>query len=155
MSRADINPAVGAMLKNASDWLLHEHSLFQTLDLKPLLIGRNKATFSVYLPDAFCDGDGNIHGSLLTIIMDSIFGLAAFTALDELKPIATVNLRSDYVADIAPGGRVICEAECIKLRGDIAHVAGKITDEASGELIATGSGAFMIGTRGPNRESRL
>ena len=69
MSRADINPAVGAMLKSASDWLLQEHSLFQTLDLKPLLIGRNKATFSVYLPDAFCDGDGNVHGSLLAIIM--------------------------------------------------------------------------------------
>jgi len=155
MSRAEINPAVGAMLNSAGDWLLHEHSLFQTLDLKPLLIGRNKATFSVFLPEEFCDADGNVHGSLLTIIMDSICGLAAFTALDELKPIATINLRTDYVADIAPGGRVTCTAECVKLRGDVAHVAGQLTDEATGALIATGSGAFMVGTRGPNRESRL
>ena len=55
-----INPAIGAMLKSARDWLLTEHALFQTLDLKPLLIGRNKATFSVFLPDDFCDADGNI-----------------------------------------------------------------------------------------------
>ncbi len=155
MSRADINPAVGAMLKSASEWLLKEHSLFQSLDLKPLLIGRNKATFSVYLPEEFCNAEGIIHGSLLTIIMDSIFGLAAFTALDELKPIATINLRSDYMADIAPRKRVICAAECSKLRGDVAHVTGTLSDEETGELIASGSGAFMIGTRGPNRESRL
>lgn len=152
---SQINPAVGAMLKSASDWLLHEHSLFQTLKLKPVLIGRNQATFSVYLPDDFIGPDGKIHGGLLTIIMDSIFGLAAFTALDELKPIATINLRTNYLDDVAPGGRVTCAAECIRLRDEVAHVEGKLTDEENGRLIATSSGAFMIGTRGPNKESRL
>lgn len=152
---AAINPAVSAMLKDARDWLLTEHALFQTLDLKPLLIGRNKATFSVFLPEDFCDADGNIHGSLLTLIMDSIFGLAAFTALDELKPVATINLRTDYLANIRPGGRVVCAAECEELRGDVAHVTGSLKDEATNRLIATGGGAFMIGARGPRKESRL
>lgn len=151
----DINPAVGAMLKTARDWLLTEHALFQTLDLKPLLIGRNKATFSVFLPDDFCDARGKVHGALLTLIMDSIFGLAAFTALDELKPVATINLRSDYLGDIDPGGRVICAAECTELRGDIAHVAGQLCDAATNRPIATGAGAFIIGSRSPGRESRL
>lgn len=152
---SQINPAIGAMLKSASDWLLHEHSLFQTLKLKPVLIGRNQATFSVYLPDDFIGTDGKIHGGLLTIIMDSIFGLAAFTALDELKPIATINLRTNYIGDVAPGGRVTCAAECICLRDEVAHVEGKLTEEETGRLIATSSGAFMVGTRGPNKESRL
>lgn len=155
MSRADINPAIGAMLKSASEWLLHEHALFQTLDLKPMLIGRNKATFSVYLPEEFCDASGEIHGALLTIIMDSIFGLAAFTALDELKPIATINLRTDYLRKVKPKGRVTCAAECVYLRGDIAYVAGGLTDEVTNELVATASGAFMVGTRGAGKESRL
>ncbi len=151
----DINPAVGAMLQEASNWLLHEHTLFKSLDLKPTLIGRSKATFSVYLPDAFADARGKVHGGLLTLIMDSIFGLAAFTALDELKPVATVNLRTDYMGEARPGGRVLCAAECRTLRGDVAHVAGDLTDEETGRLIAAGAGAFMIGTRGPNRGSRL
>lgn len=150
-----INPAVGAMLQSARDWLLHEHSLFKTLDLKPTLIGRNKATFSVYLPDDFQNAAGGIHGGLFTIIMDSIFGLAAFTALDELKPVATINLRTDYVGEAAPGGRVSCAAECRKLKGDVAYVSGDLTDEESGALIATGAGAFIVGARGPGRESRL
>lgn len=152
---SQINPAIGAMLKSASDWLLHEHSLFQTLKLKPVLIGRNQATFSVYLPDDFLSADGKIHGGLLTIIMDSIFGLAAFTALDELKPIATINLRTNYIDNIAAGGRVSCAAECIRLRDEVAHVEGRLTEEDTGRLIATSSGAFMIGTRGPSKESRL
>lgn len=143
------------MLQSARDWLLHEHSLFKTLRLKPTLIGRNRATFSVYLPDDFRNADGKIHGGLLSIIMDSIFGLAAFTALEELKPIATINLRTDYVTNVTPGRRVSCAAECRKLKGDVAYVSGDLIDEESAALIATGAGAFMVGTRGPGRESRL
>lgn len=152
---ADINPAIGAMLNNARDWLLHEHSLFKTLDLKPLLIGKGKATFSVYLPDDFTDASGKIHGGLLTIIMDSIFGLSVFTALEELKPIATINLRTDYLQTAAAGGRVICAAECRTLRGDVAYVFGELTDESTGAALAAGSGAFMVGTRGAGKGSRL
>ena len=142
-----INPAVAGMLKSASDWLLHEHSLFKTLDLKPLLIGRGQATFSVYLPEDFADNRGRIHGGLLTIIMDSIFGLSVFTILDEIKPIATINLRTDYMDHVAPGGRVVCAAECRKLRGDVAYVTGDLKEDDSGALIAAASGAFMVGTR--------
>lgn len=155
MSRSDINPAVTEMLRSASDWLLHEHALFKSLDLKPTLIGRGKATFSVFLPDEFRNREGAVHGGLLTIVLDSIFGLAAFTVLDTLKPIATINLRTDYVSVVSPDGRVSCAATCRELRDDVAHVAGDVTDETSGALIATGSGAFLIGTRGPGRGSRL
>lgn len=150
-----INPAIGAMMRSARDWLLHEHSLFKTLDLKPVLLGRNKATFSVYLPPEFAGRHGEIHGGLLTIIMDSIFGLSVFTGLDELKPIATVNLRSDYFAAVNAGDRLVCAAECRRIRNEIAYVSGDLTREADGALVAAGSGAFMVGTRGPGRESRL
>ncbi len=155
MSKTEINPAIGAMLQNAGEWLMREHALFQTLDLKPLLIGRNKATFSVYLPEDFCDAKGRIHGGLFTIIMDSILGLAAFTALDEFKPVATINLRTDYLDEAGPGGRVICACECTRLRGDVAYVAGQLTSEEDNRLIATASGAFMVGARGRSKESRL
>ncbi len=151
----DINPAIGAMLKSAADWLLQEHALYESLSLKPLLIDRGKTTFSVLLPEDFTDADGLIHGSLLTIVMDTIFGLAALTALDELKPIATINLRTDYLEDAAPGQRVVCAAECSKLRDEVAYITGGVTDEKTGALIASGSGAFMIGTRGPAKGSRL
>ena len=75
MTSAEINPAVGAMLKSARDWLMHEHSLFSTLNIEPILIGRGKATFAVDLPQSFAGADGSIHGGLMTIVIDSIFGL--------------------------------------------------------------------------------
>ena len=152
---SDINPAIGGMLKSARDFLAHEHSLFRTLELMPVVIGKGKATFSMALPDAYAGVDGMVHGGLYTIIIDSIFGLAVFTALEAIKPIATINLRTDYVGAVAPGSRAICEAECDAIRGDVAYVRGKLTAASNGRLLATGSGAFMVGTKGPIKGMRL
>ncbi len=155
MSRPDINPAIGAMLRNASDWLAHEHSLFRTLNFEPLLVGKGKLSVAVDLPAGFTGAGGVIHGGLMTIIMDSIFGFTVFTALDQLKPIATINLRVDYIADAAPGERVVCAGECITIRDEVAYVSGDLKTQSTNKLIATGSGAFMVGTRGLKKESRL
>ena len=154
-SSGDINPAIGGMLRSARDFLAHEHSLFRSLGLKPILIGKGKATFSMDLPGAFSGADGLVHGGLFTIIIDSIFGLTVFTALEEIKPIATINLRTDYVGSIAPGARAVCSAECEAIRGDVAYVSGRLTAEANGALLATGAGAFMVGTKGPMKGMRL
>jgi len=151
----DINPAIGSMLKTARDWLTHEHSLFQSLNLEPILIGKGKATFAVDLPDEFTGADGDIHGGLMTIIMDSIFGLTVFTALEEMKPIATINLRLDYIANAEARARAVCAAECITINDEVAYVSGDLKLEGNGQLLATGSGAFMVGTRGPAKGSRL
>lgn len=155
ISAGDINPTIGAMLRSARDFLAHEHSLFRSLELKPILIGKGKATFSMALPDTFAGADGSVHGGLYTIIIDSIFGLTVFTALEEIKPIATINLRTDFVGAIAPGARAICSAECEAIKGDIAYVSGRLTMEAGGGLLATGAGAFMVGTKGPIKGMRL
>jgi uncharacterized protein (TIGR00369 family) len=152
---SQIHPSIGAMLNNARDWLTHEHSLFQSLNLEPSLLGKGKATFVMDLPEAFTGAEGVIHGGLMTIIMDSIFGLTVFTALEELKPIATINLRIDYIATAEAGARTVCAAHCIAVNDDIAYVSGDLKIEDDGRLLATGAGAFMVGTRGPVKGSRL
>lgn len=155
ISSGDINPAIGDMLRSARDFLAHEHSLFRSLALKPKLIGKGKAVFSMDLPPAFAGADGSVHGALFTIIIDSIFGLAVFTALEEIKPIATINLRTDYISSIPPGSRALCAAECEAITGDVAYVSGKLTGEADGRLLATGAGAFIVGAKGPMKGMRL
>ena len=155
MTANEINPAIGAMLKSAREFLTHEHSLFTTLNIEPVLIGRGKATFAVDLPAAFADADGCVHGGLLTLIIDSIFGISVFTALDEFKTIATVSLHTEYLDEVAPGARALCAAECIAIRGDIAHVSGDLRAEDTGKLLASGAGTFLIGTRNVAKGSRL
>lgn len=151
----DINPAIGEMLRSARDFLAHEHSLFRSLSLKPILIGKGKATFSMAMPATFADAAGDVHGGLFTIILDSIFGLTVFTALEEIKPIATINLRTDHVGAARAGARAVCAAKCAAICGDVAHVAGRLTLEGDGRLIATAAGAFMVGARGPVKGMRL
>ncbi|MEZ5895800.1 MAG: PaaI family thioesterase [Parvularculaceae bacterium] len=151
----DVNPAISAMLRTARDFLTHEHSLFRSLSLEPILIGKGKATFSMELPQQFADGEGFVHGGLSTIILDSIFGLTVFTALEELKPIATVNLRTDYISRARFGVRAVCSAECDGVRNDIAYVTGRLALQADNSLLATGAGAFMVGTRGPIKGLRV
>ena len=153
--KKDINPAIGAMLVQARELLAHEHSLFRSLNLEPLLIGNGKTSFGVDLPSDFAAADGKLHGSLLTIIMDSIFGITVFTALDQMQPVATINLRSNYLQQITPGQRAICNAQCISVQGEIAHVDGDIRTEQGNTLIATASGAFMVGTKTSAKGSRL
>lgn len=154
-SRGEINPAIGSMLRSARDFLAHEHSLFRSLELQPILIGKGKAEFSMALPASFAGADGDVHGGLYTIIIDSIFGLCVFTALEEIKPIATINLRTDYIGAIRPGDRAVCAADCEAIRGDVAYVSGRLTAESDGRLLATGAGAFMVGTKGPIKGMRL
>lgn len=154
-SDPDINPAIGAILRQARDFLTHEHSLFATLNIDPVLIGRGKASFGVDLPAAFAGPDGKVHHSLMTIILDSILGITVFTALDQITPIATVNLRTDYFMAVNPGDRAVCTAECIDVTDEIARVRGTLQLDGSDDLLAVATGAFMVGTRGPALGSRL
>ena len=151
----DINPDIGAVLSSARTFLMHEHSLFKSLNLEPLLIGKGKATFAVDLPEAFSDNAGYIHGGLYTTIMDSIFGMTVFTALEKVQPIATINLRSDYLQKVEPGTRAVCAAECTEIVNNIAYVYGDLQSKTSGQRLAFGSGTFMVGTRSAAKGSRI
>ena len=151
----DLSPVIAGMLSSAREFLAHEHSLFRTLGLRPLLVGRGRTSFALDLPPEFADATGSIHGGLTTIVLDSIMGLTVYTSLDELTPIATVNLRIDRFGRTPPGRRAVCACETVAIVDEVAHVSGRMFEEAGGALLASGTGAFMVGTRGEMRSSRL
>jgi len=41
------------------------------------------------------------------------------------------------------------------VNSDVALVSGRLFAEATGDLLATGTGAFMVGTKGPIGGMRL
>ena len=154
-SSKEINPTIGEMMRSARDFLTHEHSLFSSLNLKPLALGRSELKFSMDLPEDFAGSEGEIHGGLFTIILDSVMGLTVLTALDEFKPIATINLRTDYNGNAKAGSRAVCACECVSIVDDVASVTGQLTAEDGGDLLASGTGAFMVGTKSAGKGSRL
>ena len=141
------DPTVSAMLRGVRDFLVHEHSIFKIFDLKATSLARGAVSFSARLPEGFDDAHGCVHGGLITLALDSIYGLCVFTALEKLQPIATITLHTDYFAAAKAGAHVSISAERRRIRGDIAYIDGAIKNEASGETIAVANGAFMIGTR--------
>jgi len=143
----DINPTVGAMLMQARERLFKEHHLFTSLNMEPVLIGKNKVTIAIDLPEKFAGANEMAHHGLLTIVMDSILGLCVLTALDDLQPIATINLRLDFIEDIKVNSRAICEAECISVAHNVATVKADLYEKETNTHISQASGAFLIGTK--------
>lgn len=89
---------------------------------------------------------GVLHGGPITALLDACCGSAVFSSLDRPQPIATLDLRIDYLAAGEPGVDVLARAECYKVTHNVAFVRAIAyqTDEAS--PIASAAGTFMIGT---------
>lgn len=99
--------------------------------------------------------NGVLHGGVITTLMDSVCGLAVFAALERLTPIATLDLRIDYLRPATPGLALLAEAHCYKVTRHVAFVRGMSYHEHPGDPVAHSAGTFMIGTAGNKaREKR-
>lgn len=133
--------------------MAHDNSPLKTLDFSPITITKGHVRCAMTLSDEFVGAEQYIHGGLMTIILDTIFGMTVFTTLKTMTPIATVSLRTDQMAPAIPGARVVCDAQWLGAHNDIAHMRGDIRDAETDLVYATASGAFMIGTRGPAQKA--
>jgi uncharacterized protein (TIGR00369 family) len=88
---------------------------------------------------------GVVHGGAITALLDNACGLAVFVALGEPVPIATLDLRIDYLRPATPGQAVHGRAECFKLTRNVAFVRCQAYHEgAESDLVAVANGTFMI-----------
>jgi len=91
-----------------------------------------------------------LHSGTLTLLLDTAFGIALFAHIKDLTPIATINLKTDYLSPAKPETKLICRASCFALDGNIARMQGEISNAASQTVLAKASAAFMIGSKGPS-----
>lgn len=98
----------------------------------------------------FCvDSDQTLlHGGILTALLDSVFGLANFVAIDGISTLATLDLMVDYLRPAASRADVIVRGICYRQTRHIAFNSGSIWfDGHEGSEIARGSASFAL-TRG-------
>lgn len=88
---------------------------------------------------------GVIHGGVITTLLDNCAGVAVMTALPELRSIATLDLRIDYMKPATPGKDVIGYCRCYKVTRNIAFVHGRAYHDDPGDPIATSAMTFMLG----------
>jgi len=90
---------------------------------------------------------GTIHGGAITALLDGCSGAAVFAALTEPVPIATLDLRIDYLKPAEPGKSVIGKATCYKVTRNVAFTRAVAYQDDPENVIAHSVGTFMLSTK--------
>lgn len=96
---------------------------------------------------------GVIASGVVTTLLDHTCGLAINSAIDEPMPIATLDLRIDYLRPAAPRTGITAEAHAYRLTRTIGFVRAQAWDVDKGDLVATAQAAFMLNPRTQPRGS--
>lgn len=88
-----------------------------------------------------------IASGVVTALIDHTCGLAINSANPTPMPIATLDLRIDYLRPAAPRAGIIAEATCYRLTRSVGFVRAEAWDVDRSDLVATAQAAFMLNTR--------
>lgn len=91
---------------------------------------------------------GTLHGGVITTLLDTVAGLSVYTVLDRMVPIATLDLRIDYLKPATPGRDVIGFAHCYRRTRNVAFVRGLAFHDDRDDPIAHAAASFMLSTAG-------
>lgn len=118
------------------------------LGIEVVTMGDGRARFQLpYRADLVGNpASGILHGGAITALLDAACGAAVFMALKTPVPIATLDLRIDYLGPAAVGRVVLAEAHCYRVTKHIAFVRGSAFHDDGGEPIASAAGTFMLST---------
>jgi len=86
-----------------------------------------------------------VFGGAITTLLDHAGGLAVFCALSELKAIATLDLRIDYLRAAEPDHDLLGYAHCYKLTKHVAFVRAVAYEHDRDKPFASCLGTFMVG----------
>ena len=101
-----------------------------------------------YRPEWVGDPDtGVLAGGLVTTLLDHVGGLAVWVAMDAFKPIATLDLRVDYMRAAQPGRDLLAQARCFRLTPTIAFVRGWAFEDDPSNPVAAAQAAYVVNQR--------
>jgi uncharacterized protein (TIGR00369 family) len=92
---------------------------------------------------------GVLHGGTITALLDASSGAAVFNSLTDPVPIATLDLRIDYLRPAEVGRDVMARATCYKMTRNVAFTRAVAYHEDPADPIAHSVGTFMVSTKGP------
>jgi uncharacterized protein (TIGR00369 family) len=109
-----------------------EHCVFR-LPYAPKLVGN---------PDT-----GVIHGGVITALLDAASGASVFASMSSWVPIATLDLRIDYLRPAEPNRDVHARATCYRMTRNVAFTRAVAYHDDPADPIASSVGTFMLSTR--------
>ena len=91
---------------------------------------------------------GVLHGGVVTSLVDATCGASVIVRLQSPMPIATLDLRIDYLRPATPQQPLYTRAECYKITRHVAFVRAVAYQSDLGDPVATSMSTFMLHTRG-------
>lgn len=86
-----------------------------------------------------------IHGGVVTSLIDTASGTAIYSLLSAPEPVATLDLRIDYLRPARPDLPVYCTAECYRLTDHVAFTRATAYQEDPEKPVAHGVATFARG----------
>jgi len=86
-----------------------------------------------------------LHGGVLSALIDTAGGVAAWTALGPGESVSTVDLRVDYLEPAGVSGTLRAEAELVRKGNRVCHVRVFVRQDKT--LVAEGRGVYNIHKR--------
>ncbi|MDO1559657.1 PaaI family thioesterase [Brevundimonas sp. 2R-24] len=118
----------------------------QALDLR--FEGVRARAVRLRLPwrEDLCGGQDRIlAGGAVTALLDHCAGLSVWADMGGYAPIATLDLRIDYLRAADPGGDLLAEALCYRRTRSIAFVRATAFASTPDEPVAAVQAAFALG----------
>lgn len=138
--------ALASLLPQLASGTAHTHALgfaFDGLD------GDRVRLRVPWREDLVGDPDtGVLAGGLVTALLDHVGGLAVWIALDRFEPIATLDLRVDYMRAAEPRRDLIAEARCYRLTHSIAFVRAWAFENEPDDPVAAAQATYVLSARG-------
>lgn len=73
------------------------HPLFNAFGIEIDEIGKGRAVMRMPSNVALSDRNGGLHRGVVVTLLDTNCGLAIFSRLGDMRPIATIDLRVDFI----------------------------------------------------------
>src|SRR5438093_139184 len=86
-----------------------------------------------------------LHGGVLSSLIDTAGGVAAWSALGPAESVSTVDLRVDFLEPAKLGGPLRADAQLVRKGNRVCHVRIAVTQD--GLLVAEGRGVYNIHKR--------
>ena len=120
------------------------------LGIRTVEITRGRCTTCIeFRPELVGDPRrGVLHGGVVTTLIDATAGAAVYSSLPPETPLATLDMRIDYLKPTEPHKRLYATAELYRLTRRIAFVRASAYQDDPQNQVAHCAASFMIGSLG-------
>jgi uncharacterized protein (TIGR00369 family) len=120
---------------------------YQAMGMSLLEIEEGRAVLRIEIQPSQLNADGIVHGGVLPAIADGAMGNALRTLNGAAAQVLTAEVHLHYLRPVS-GGVIVAEGRVVQSGRRLSFAEVEMRDEATGKLVARGSGTFVIERKG-------